>query len=791
MRFNSYSWYDIYFRKMSEGECVKVIVRCRPMNKRENDLKCKPCLSMESKRGQCTIKNPGDPKAPPKMFTFDGSYYTDSVTENIYNEIAYPLVEGVCEGYNGTIFAYGQTGCGKSFTMQGIVDPPTQRGVIPRTFDHIFETVSVIEGTKFLLHASYCEIYNEEIRDLLSKDVKAKLDLHEHPDKGVYVNGLTMHPVHNVADCEKIMERGWKNRATGATLMNADSSRSHSIFSVMLEMSQQDEAGEDHIRAGKLNLVDLAGSERQAKTGATSARLKEATKINLSLSALGNVISALVDGKSKHIPYRDSKLTRLLQDSLGVTASDPSSSDMNDDDDDYDGSKQQANRQDLEEEKERIREEYDARLEDMKKEYENEKVSKNKIQNDMVRLRAFYDNKLSNVDGQIADLPPTAAVLSHPDLESLETEQKQPGGGKVSQTNGEVISGEVIQPSKDGTTTIKQADGKVVVIPPGVTAVKQEDGTIVQVPEGKTAVKQPDGSVVVVPQGTKIVYKNTTNTEYITKTEYVEKEGEERPSSVMGQALPVGPDAGEMKIMTMNQSLEPGAEEEVTAIMIDGVPMLNNDEGLVAPSSSPTQTNMQDQIKHQQEEALKSSSPTQTNMQDQIKHQQEEALGRGFKKVKHQQNDEGLVAPSSSPTQTNMQDQIKHQQEEALKRTKLNTSRKRLLTTSPKTNMQDQIKHQQEEALKRYEGLVAPSSSPTQTNMQDQIKHQQEEALKGKKMMKVWWHQVLLQLMRKRLLVAPSSSPTQTNMQDQIKHQQEEALKGKTLEMMKVWWQRL
>ncbi|XP_052064068.1 osmotic avoidance abnormal protein 3-like isoform X4 [Mytilus californianus] len=673
---------------MSEGECVKVIVRCRPMNEREKNLKCKTCLSMESKRGQCTIKNPGDPKAPPKMFTFDGSYFVDSVTENIYNEIAYPLVEGVCEGYNGTIFAYGQTGCGKSFTMQGIVDPPTQRGVIPRTFDHIFETVSVIEGTKFLLHASYCEIYNEEIRDLLSKDVKAKLDLHEHPDKGVYVNGLTMHPVHNVADCEKIMERGWKNRATGATLMNADSSRSHSIFSVMLEMSTQDEEGEDHIRAGKLNLVDLAGSERQAKTGATGARLKEATKINLSLSALGNVISALVDGKSKHIPYRDSKLTRLLQDSLGgntktlmiaclspadnnydetlstlryanraknitnkpkinedpkdallrqyqeeieklkamlagkipVQAADPTSSDMNDDDDDDGGSKQQGlNRQDLEEEKERIREEYDARLEEMKTEYENEKVSKNKIQNDMVRLRAFYDNKLSNVDGQIADLPPTAAVLgeiewrdedgnilSHPDLESLETERTQPGGGKASQANGEVISGEVIQPSKDGTTTIKQADGKVLVIPPGVTAVKQEDGTIVQVPEGKTAVKQPDGSVVVVPQGTKIVYKNTTNTEYIVKTEYVEKEGEERPSSVMGQVLPVGPDAEAMKIMTMNQHIEPGGEEEeVTAVMIDGVPMLEHDEGLVAPSSSPTQTNMQDQLKNQQEEALK------------------------------------------------------------------------------------------------------------------------------------------------------------------------------------------
>lgn len=118
-----------------------------------------------------------------------------------------------------------------------------------------------------------------------------------------------MHAVHNVEECEALMEKGWSNRAVGATLMNADSSRSHSIFTINIEMMAADE----HIRKGKLNLVDLAGSERQAKTGATGDRLKEATKINLSLSALGNVISALVDGKSKHIPYRDSKLTRLLQ----------------------------------------------------------------------------------------------------------------------------------------------------------------------------------------------------------------------------------------------------------------------------------------------------------------------------------------------------------------------------------------------------------------------------------------------------------------------------------------------
>ncbi|XP_074660095.1 osmotic avoidance abnormal protein 3-like [Tubulanus polymorphus] len=299
------------------AEAVKVIVRCRPMNDRERSLNCKTCVKMEASRGQCQIQNPADEKAPPKTFTFDGAYFMDSTTEQIYADIGYPLVEGVTEGYNGTIFAYGQTGCGKSFSMQGIQDPTTQRGIIPRAFEHIFETISVTEGTKFLVHASFLEIYNEEIRDLLGKDVKIKLDLKEHPEKGVYVQGLSKHTVHTVSDCERVMEKGWRNRSTGSTLMNADSSRSHSIFTINLEMANTDENGEDHIRAGKLNLVDLAGSERQAKTGATGDRLKEATKINLSLSALGNVISALVDGRSKHIPYRDSKLTRLLQDSLG------------------------------------------------------------------------------------------------------------------------------------------------------------------------------------------------------------------------------------------------------------------------------------------------------------------------------------------------------------------------------------------------------------------------------------------------------------------------------------------
>ncbi|XP_046324310.1 kinesin-like protein KIF17 isoform X1 [Marmota monax] len=299
------------------SESVKVVVRCRPMNQRERELNCQAVVTVDCARGQCFIQNPGAADEPPKQFTFDGAYYMDHVTEQIYNEIAYPLVEGVTEGYNGTIFAYGQTGSGKSFTMQGLPDPPSQRGIIPRAFEHVFESVQCAENTKFLVRASYLEIYNEDVRDLLGPDTKQKLELKEHPEKGVYVKGLSLHTVHSVAQCERIMETGWKNRSVGYTLMNKDSSRSHSIFTISIEIYAVDERGKDHLRAGKLNLVDLAGSERQSKTGATGERLKEATKINLSLSALGNVISALVDGRCKHIPYRDSKLTRLLQDSLG------------------------------------------------------------------------------------------------------------------------------------------------------------------------------------------------------------------------------------------------------------------------------------------------------------------------------------------------------------------------------------------------------------------------------------------------------------------------------------------
>ena len=167
-----------------------------------------------------------------------------------------------------------------------------------------------------VVRASYLEIYNEDIRDLLKKDASNKLELKETPESGVYVKDLSSYVVKSVQEIHQVFTAGTQNRTVGATLMNADSSRSHSIFTVIIEQSGM-AGSESGLAMGKLNLVDLAGSERQAKTGATGDRLKEATKINLSLSALGNVIKALVDSKQSHVPYRDSKLTRVLQDSLG------------------------------------------------------------------------------------------------------------------------------------------------------------------------------------------------------------------------------------------------------------------------------------------------------------------------------------------------------------------------------------------------------------------------------------------------------------------------------------------
>eukprot|EP00834_Sanchytrium_tribonematis_P000361 NODE_7_length_67686_cov_1.621421.p7 type:complete len:596 gc:universal NODE_7_length_67686_cov_1.621421:62567-60780(-) len=281
------------------SESVQVFIRCRPLNKKELAMKS-PSI-VECLSNQVQLKG--------KSFAFDQVFGVDSSQSEVFQSVKH-VIDAVIDGYNGCLFCYGQTGTGKTFTMQGIAEIPDLRGIIPNTFDYIFKRISE-SNAKFLLRCSFLEIYNEDIHDLLIKG-KPNLDLKEYPDKTVYVKDLTNIVVHSMADMQNIMKIGNEVRSVAATQMNDESSRSHCVFTITIEHLMDNQT----VRVGKLNLVDLAGSERQSKTGATGDRLKEGAKINLSLSNLGNVISSLVENKP-HIPYRDSKLTRLLQDALG------------------------------------------------------------------------------------------------------------------------------------------------------------------------------------------------------------------------------------------------------------------------------------------------------------------------------------------------------------------------------------------------------------------------------------------------------------------------------------------
>ncbi|CAF4295397.1 unnamed protein product [Rotaria socialis] len=305
-----------------KDESVRVVVRCRPMSDKEQESSCERVVDIDHQRRQISIRRPAlessqrNADESTHAFFFDAVYDWTSKQKDVYEQTARPLVDSVLEGFNGTIFAYGQTGTGKTFTMEGVRSQVELRGIIPSSFAHIFDSIAHGTSRQFLVRASYLEIYNESIRDLLSKDQNKRLQLQEHPKEGVHVHDLSSFITKNVQEIEHVMTTGNLNRSTGATNMNEHSSRSHAIFIITVESSELGTDGKPHICVGKLNLVDLAGSERQAKTGSTGDRFKEATNINLSLSVLGNVISALVDGSS-HVPYRDSKLTRLLQNSLG------------------------------------------------------------------------------------------------------------------------------------------------------------------------------------------------------------------------------------------------------------------------------------------------------------------------------------------------------------------------------------------------------------------------------------------------------------------------------------------
>jgi kinesin family protein 3/17 len=235
-------------------------------------------------------------------------------------------VEFVLAGYNGTVFAYGQTGTGKTHTMEGEIHDADLKGVTPRAFEHVFAHIAGMQsaspGAQCLVTCQFVEIYMEDVMDLLAETTgkasdRQKLQLKETAEGSIFVAGASKHTVRSAAELMTWLEKGKKNKQVGATKMNAGSSRSHCIFTVTVETCEVREDGHEHIRVGKLNLVDLAGSERQGKTGASGQRLKEATRINLSLTCLGQVISALTSRTPAPLTYRNSKLTRLLQDSLG------------------------------------------------------------------------------------------------------------------------------------------------------------------------------------------------------------------------------------------------------------------------------------------------------------------------------------------------------------------------------------------------------------------------------------------------------------------------------------------
>ncbi|GMI77382.1 hypothetical protein like AT1G59540 [Hibiscus trionum] len=257
-------------------------------------------------------------------YAFD--YVFDETCSNakVYELLTKDVIHAAVDGFNGTAFAYGQTSSGKTFTMNG---SPNDPGIIHRAVNDIFQKIQMISDREFLIRVSYMEIYNEEINDLFAVE-NQKLQIHESLERGIFVAGLREEIVNNAEQVIKLLESGEVNRHFGETNMNARSSRSHTIFRMVIESkgtdihSSGDYSSCDAIRVSVLNLVDLAGSERIAKTGADGVRLKEGKYINKSLMVLGNVINKLSNGAKQraHIPYRDSKLTRILQTALGGNA---------------------------------------------------------------------------------------------------------------------------------------------------------------------------------------------------------------------------------------------------------------------------------------------------------------------------------------------------------------------------------------------------------------------------------------------------------------------------------------
>ncbi|WWC63609.1 uncharacterized protein I303_106214 [Kwoniella dejecticola CBS 10117] len=338
-------------RTNEDGEInIQVVVRCRGRSSQEVQaaspiitstsgaisksitVETTPVISSSLASFTTASSYGGSHQPMTKTYPFDKVFGPEADQTMIFNEVADGMLDEVLAGYNCTIFAYGQTGTGKTYTMQGDLEltplaaPKSTAGIVPRVLHRLFSLLDASSSTEFSVKCSYVELYNEELRDLLAADYKGEattasnggLKLYEDGKKGVNIQGLEETGVRSLKEALNLLDKGVKRRQTAETKMNTESSRSHTIFSITVHVKENNvsRGGEDMLRIGKFNLVDLAGSEAIGRSGATDKRAREAGMINQSLLTLGRVISALVE-KGSHIPYRESKLTRLLQDSLG------------------------------------------------------------------------------------------------------------------------------------------------------------------------------------------------------------------------------------------------------------------------------------------------------------------------------------------------------------------------------------------------------------------------------------------------------------------------------------------
>ncbi|GFP82719.1 125 kDa kinesin-related protein [Phtheirospermum japonicum] len=313
-----------------KGVNVQVLLRCRPFSDEELRTNAPQVLTCNEYHREVSVAH----KHIDRVFTFDKVFGPNAQQRDLYEQAVIPIVNEVLEGFNCTIFAYGQTGTGKTYTMEGECkraksgpngELPPEAGVIPRAVKQIFDTLES-QNAEYSVKVTFLELYNEEITDLLAPEDISKVALEEKQKKqlplmedgkgGVLVRGLEEEIVTSASEIFTLLERGSAKRRTAETLLNKQSSRSHSLFSITIHIKEATPEGEELIKCGKLNLVDLAGSENISRSGAREGRAREAGEINKSLLTLGRVINALVEHLG-HVPYRDSKLTRLLRDSLG------------------------------------------------------------------------------------------------------------------------------------------------------------------------------------------------------------------------------------------------------------------------------------------------------------------------------------------------------------------------------------------------------------------------------------------------------------------------------------------